>query len=360
MSAADAASRGDDVARATRASPTGPTARSRPSRTGTSSGCSWPPRSSTAPSSSSSTSRWRGSTRRASTRSASVLVDQARAGCCVLFSSHQLDLVEDLCESVTIIDHGRLVAAGTVDDLATSGPRRLVVRVEGDRDGAWARAARRGQRSPRSTAGRRGSCSTRRSTARPCCARRWPRAGSPSSCSSAAGCPRCSGRRWREPLIILLVAAVFVALRLWIAAPVVRRRPTSPGEAPTGPHGSTGRATGPSSGPSRATSAWSRRARDARARTGDGSSGSGRCSSWPSWPPPSSSPCCTSQSRTPSRRRGRDALGPRCDRRSPPRPRAPGRRRQLRRPRRAQTPHAAPCARAASTSRSSTAGTSSW
>ena len=35
-----------------------------------------------------------------------VLVDQARDGCCVLFSSHQLDQVEDLCDQVTIIDHG--------------------------------------------------------------------------------------------------------------------------------------------------------------------------------------------------------------------------------------------------------------
>ena len=69
-----------------------------------------------------------------------VLVDQARAGCGVLFSSHQLDLVEDLCELVTIIDHGHLVVSGTVDDLATSGDRRLVVRVEGDRQGDWARA----------------------------------------------------------------------------------------------------------------------------------------------------------------------------------------------------------------------------
>ena len=68
-----------------------------------------------------------------------VLVDRARAGCCVLFSSHQLDLVEDLCESVIIIDHGQLVVQGTVDDLASSGARRLAVRVEGDRDGTWAR-----------------------------------------------------------------------------------------------------------------------------------------------------------------------------------------------------------------------------
>jgi ABC-2 type transport system ATP-binding protein len=68
-----------------------------------------------------------------------VLVDQARAGCCVLFSSHQLDQVEDLCERVTIIDHGRLVVSGTVDELAASGARRLVVRIEDDRTGEWAR-----------------------------------------------------------------------------------------------------------------------------------------------------------------------------------------------------------------------------
>jgi ABC-2 type transport system ATP-binding protein len=68
-----------------------------------------------------------------------VLVERANAGCCVVFSSHQLDLVEELCESVTIIDHGRLVASGRVDDLATSGPRRLVVRIDADRDPSWAR-----------------------------------------------------------------------------------------------------------------------------------------------------------------------------------------------------------------------------
>jgi ABC-2 type transport system ATP-binding protein len=69
-----------------------------------------------------------------------VLALQASAGKCVLFSSHQLDLVEDVCESVVIINRGRLVASGAVDDLTTRGRPRLVVRVTGDRDGAWARA----------------------------------------------------------------------------------------------------------------------------------------------------------------------------------------------------------------------------
>ncbi len=68
-----------------------------------------------------------------------VLVDQARAGCCVLLSSHQLDQVEDLCEQVTIIDHGRLVVSGTVDELTVRGTRRLVVRVDADRSAQWAR-----------------------------------------------------------------------------------------------------------------------------------------------------------------------------------------------------------------------------
>jgi ABC-2 type transport system ATP-binding protein len=68
-----------------------------------------------------------------------VLVEQAAAGRGVLFSSHQIDLVEDLCESVAIIDRGRLVVAGTVEDLTTGGRRRLVAKVEGDWAGAWAR-----------------------------------------------------------------------------------------------------------------------------------------------------------------------------------------------------------------------------
>ncbi len=68
-----------------------------------------------------------------------ILADEARAGKCVLFSSHQLDLVEDLCAAVVIVDHGRLVTAGPVDELATRGEPRLVVRVAGDHSGAWAR-----------------------------------------------------------------------------------------------------------------------------------------------------------------------------------------------------------------------------
>ena len=48
---------------------------------------------------------------------AEVLRGEAARGAAVVFSSHQLELVEDICEDVVIIDHGRIVATGTVDAL---------------------------------------------------------------------------------------------------------------------------------------------------------------------------------------------------------------------------------------------------
>jgi ABC-2 type transport system ATP-binding protein len=56
-----------------------------------------------------------------------VLREQARAGVPVLFSSHQLDLVERLCDRVGIVAQGRMVAAGTVDELRAGGSHELVV-----------------------------------------------------------------------------------------------------------------------------------------------------------------------------------------------------------------------------------------
>jgi ABC-2 type transport system ATP-binding protein len=66
-----------------------------------------------------------------------ILAERAAAGVTVLFSSHQLDLVEDLCEAVAIIHQGRLVVAGPVADLRRGDRPRLAVRVAGDRAGAW-------------------------------------------------------------------------------------------------------------------------------------------------------------------------------------------------------------------------------
>ena len=63
---------------------------------------------------------------------AELLADLAAAGATVLFSSHQLDLVEDLCEDVVIIDHGRIVLAGELGDLRAAVPQRFIdVRYRG-------------------------------------------------------------------------------------------------------------------------------------------------------------------------------------------------------------------------------------
>jgi ABC-2 type transport system ATP-binding protein len=55
----------------------------------------------------------------------------------VVFSSHQLELVERLCDSVTILGEGRVVASGDVEELRRHGARRrFQVELEGA-DEAW-------------------------------------------------------------------------------------------------------------------------------------------------------------------------------------------------------------------------------
>ncbi|HEX7537010.1 MAG TPA: ATP-binding cassette domain-containing protein [Dermatophilaceae bacterium] len=55
---------------------------------------------------------------------------RARDGCTVLLSSHQLDLVQDLCEDIAMVDHGRTVLLGNVASLrASSGRRQLRLHV---------------------------------------------------------------------------------------------------------------------------------------------------------------------------------------------------------------------------------------
>lgn len=63
---------------------------------------------------------------------ADLLAELAAGGATVLFSSHQLDLVEDLCEDVVIIDRGRVALAGDLAELRAAVPQRyLDVRYRG-------------------------------------------------------------------------------------------------------------------------------------------------------------------------------------------------------------------------------------
>jgi ABC-2 type transport system ATP-binding protein len=60
----------------------------------------------------------------------------ANHGVPVVFSSHQLDLVERICDSVVLIDDGRIVAQGTIEELRAKRERRLfLVQVRGSGDG---------------------------------------------------------------------------------------------------------------------------------------------------------------------------------------------------------------------------------
>jgi ABC-2 type transport system ATP-binding protein len=66
-----------------------------------------------------------------------VVRERAAAGVGVVFSSHQLDLVEDICEDVVIIARGRIVAAGAIEALKlASGRQHLEIEVRGA-DGDW-------------------------------------------------------------------------------------------------------------------------------------------------------------------------------------------------------------------------------
>jgi ABC-2 type transport system ATP-binding protein len=67
---------------------------------------------------------------------AAVLEERAGEGVAVLFSSHQLDVVEDLCEEVVIINNGSVVLSGRIDRLRANSPVRYV-EVAGD-DVRWA------------------------------------------------------------------------------------------------------------------------------------------------------------------------------------------------------------------------------
>jgi len=55
---------------------------------------------------------------------AGIIRERAAAGTTVLFSSHQLDLVQDVCDDVAVIDQGRVVLAGSLEEVRRRAPHR--------------------------------------------------------------------------------------------------------------------------------------------------------------------------------------------------------------------------------------------
>lgn len=55
-----------------------------------------------------------------------MLGEVARSGVAVLFSSHQLDVVEHLCEDVVVIDAGHVVLYGALEEIRAAAPYRYI------------------------------------------------------------------------------------------------------------------------------------------------------------------------------------------------------------------------------------------
>lgn len=68
-----------------------------------------------------------------------VLRDKCARGVPCVFSSHQLDLVERLCDRVGIVRGGEMVACGAIDELRAGGSEQLVVQAP-DAPPGWADA----------------------------------------------------------------------------------------------------------------------------------------------------------------------------------------------------------------------------
>jgi ABC-2 type transport system ATP-binding protein len=64
---------------------------------------------------------------------------QARDGACVLYTTHYMEEAETLCDRLAIVDHGRIIAQGTLDELRRMLGQRDLLRFSGVFDPAAVR-----------------------------------------------------------------------------------------------------------------------------------------------------------------------------------------------------------------------------
>jgi ABC-2 type transport system ATP-binding protein len=57
--------------------------------------------------------------------------EQVKAGTCVLYTTHYMEEAQALCDRLAIIDHGTLIAVGTIDELRRMMGERDVIRLTG-------------------------------------------------------------------------------------------------------------------------------------------------------------------------------------------------------------------------------------
>lgn len=65
--------------------------------------------------------------------------DQVARGACVLYTTHYMEEAEALCDQLAIVDHGKVIARGTMDELRDMMGERDVLRVSGRFDDAAVR-----------------------------------------------------------------------------------------------------------------------------------------------------------------------------------------------------------------------------
>ena len=71
----------------------------------------------------------------------SAFVEMRDRGKTILFSTHQLEQAEELCDSVAIIDHGRVITSGSTRDVKRSTGHQVIrVATAGDGNGSWLQA----------------------------------------------------------------------------------------------------------------------------------------------------------------------------------------------------------------------------
>jgi len=67
-----------------------------------------------------------------------AFIELRDAGRTIVFSTHQMEIAEALCESLVIVDHGRIVAGGTLAELKRSSRARTVrLGIEGEIAPTW-------------------------------------------------------------------------------------------------------------------------------------------------------------------------------------------------------------------------------
>jgi ABC-2 type transport system ATP-binding protein len=67
-----------------------------------------------------------------------AFLEMKNRGKTILFSTHQMEQVEELCQSIAILDRGKVVECGSVREVRGSTGRQVVrLAVEGDSEIAW-------------------------------------------------------------------------------------------------------------------------------------------------------------------------------------------------------------------------------